>query len=94
MSVSEIVHVGGYTLSDELKDHFTTYTLLTSDQRPERRDIKMHSGLYYHSFDVWNPEVGDTRVQLSYTGASDSMVSTECAKVFFDHTISCPSINL
>ncbi|XP_054257835.1 transmembrane protein 43 homolog [Macrosteles quadrilineatus] len=75
VSVSEIVHVGGYTLSDELKDHFTTYTLLTSDQRPERRDIKMHSGLYYHSFDVWNPEVGDTRVQLSYTGASDSMIT-------------------
>lgn len=74
VSVSETVKLGAFSLSRELKDNFNTFILLTSDQRPDRRDIKMHSGLYYHSFDVWNPEVGDTRVQLSYAGASDDAV--------------------
>lgn len=74
VSVSETVKLGAFSLSRELKDKFNTFILLTSDQRPDRRDIKMHSGLYYHSFDVWNPEVGDTRVQLSYAGASDDAV--------------------
>ncbi|KAG8282212.1 Transmembrane protein 43 [Homalodisca vitripennis] len=75
VTVSDVVRVGSHTLSGELKEHFSTFTLLTSDQRPERRDIKMHSGLYYHSFDVWSPEVGDTRVQLSYAGAADDLVT-------------------
>lgn len=72
--VSDTVKVGPFSLSDQLKDHFDSFTLVTSDQRPDRRDIKMHSGLYYHSFDVWNPEVGDTRVQLSYAGATNDVV--------------------
>ncbi|XP_018909373.2 transmembrane protein 43 homolog [Bemisia tabaci] len=73
--VSDIVSLGEFTLSSELKDMFSNWVQITGDQRPERNDVKLHAGLYYHSMDVWEPEVGDIRLQFSYAGLAGDLVT-------------------
>lgn len=73
--VSPLVRVGQLYLGSEIKNKFTDYAEMTSDERPERRDIKLHLGIYYHCDDVWNAEVGDIRVQFYYAGHNGEPVS-------------------
>jgi hypothetical protein len=77
--VSEHVTVGSYVFGEVLKEKFTNFVPVTSDERPESRDIKLHAGLYYHSQDVWNPKVGDIRVQFSYAGKAGEVVRFRCS---------------
>ncbi|KAK4879071.1 hypothetical protein RN001_007217 [Aquatica leii] len=75
MQISQLARIGQFVLGPDLKDKFTNYIEVTGDERPERKDIKLHLGLYYHCNDVWNPEVGDIRVQFYYAGISGETVS-------------------
>ena len=63
-------------LGKELKAKFEEFTQFTSDERPSDPGIKMHAGLYFHAKDVWESEVGDIRVQFSYTGRDGEQVIT------------------
>lgn len=66
--VSEHVKVGPLELGSIAKNRFNNFIEITSDERPERSDIKLHSGMYYHCLNVWYPDVGDLRIQFSYAG--------------------------
>ena len=57
VQIADEVKIGSLKLGLALKKKFNEFVDVTSDERPERRDIKMHSGLYYHSADLWNPRV-------------------------------------
>lgn len=71
---AEHVTIGGYELGSELKEKFTEFQEVTSDTRPDDSLIKLHSGLYYHCVDVFNPEVGDIRIQFSFAGLQGEVV--------------------
>ncbi|CAG9835212.1 unnamed protein product [Diabrotica balteata] len=73
--VSPIVQLGHLLVGNEIKDKFDDFIEVTSDERPDRRDVKLHMGIYYHCDDIWNPEVGDIRVQFYYAGASGEPVT-------------------
>ena len=69
------VKIGGFLLGKAVKQKFKDYIPFTSDERPDDRNIKMHAGLYFHSENVWQPEVGDVRVHFSYAGKTGELVS-------------------
>lgn len=66
--VADGVYIGKYELGIEAKNRFANFIDLTSDTRPEDPSIKLHLGLYYHSNDIFNPEIGDLRILFSFAG--------------------------
>lgn len=75
VQISPFVRVNQLIVGWELKQKFNDFIEFTGDERPERRDIKLHMGIYYHCDDVWNPEIGDIRVQFYYCGVNGEPVS-------------------
>lgn len=71
--VADHVHIGDYELGAEIKNKITNFLDVTSDTRPEDPSVKLHSGLYYHCNDVWNPEIGDIRIQFQFAGLEDEL---------------------
>jgi len=62
------VQIGSFVLGPILKDKFTNFKPVTSDELPPSDRVKLYNGVYYHSRNVWDPEIGDYRVQFSYAG--------------------------
>ncbi|KAJ8920944.1 hypothetical protein NQ315_015737 [Exocentrus adspersus] len=73
--IAPLVRVGNLQVGNDIKHKFNEYIEVTSDERPENRDVKLHMGIYYHCEDIWNPEVGDIRVQFYYAGAAGEPVT-------------------
>jgi len=68
LTTNSRVKIGGFLLGSDLKEKFTDFKPFTSDSKPAREGVKIYAGLYYHSRNLWQPEVGDHRVQFSYAG--------------------------
>ncbi|XP_031616538.1 transmembrane protein 43 homolog [Contarinia nasturtii] len=62
------VFIGNYELGPDAKSKINDYIEITSDTRPEDPSVKLHSGLYYHCYNVFNPEIGDIRLQFLTAG--------------------------
>lgn len=75
VQVASHVHIGKFELGKEAKSEINNYIEITSDTRPEDQSIKMHSGLYYYCDDVFNPEIGDIRLQFLTAGIEGSEVN-------------------
>lgn len=74
IQIANHVLVGGYELGEAAKDEINNYIEITSDTRPEDPAIKLHSGIYYHCNDVFNPEIGDIRLQFLTAGIEGNFV--------------------
>ncbi|VEN60859.1 unnamed protein product [Callosobruchus maculatus] len=73
--IAPVVRVGALLIGRQIKEKFDDWVEVTSDERPERHDVKLHMGIYYHCDDIWNPQVGDIRVQFYYAGAAGESVT-------------------
>lgn len=74
VQVASHVMIGSFKLSDSVKNEINNFIDITSDTRPEDSSIKLHSGLYYHCADVFNPEIGDIRIQFLTAGIEGNFV--------------------
>lgn len=73
--VAPSVKMGALRVGEAIKQKFHDFIEVTSDERPESGDIKLHMGIYYHCEDIWNPQIGDIRVQFYYAGLTGERVS-------------------
>ncbi|KAL7732558.1 hypothetical protein ACLKA6_019191 [Drosophila palustris] len=75
VQIADAVYIGKYELGAKVKNKFNSFNELTSDIRPDDSSIKLHLGLYYHTNDVFNPEIGDLRILFTYAGMEGEMYS-------------------
>ncbi|KAK7086662.1 Transmembrane protein 43 [Halocaridina rubra] len=75
IQTAETAKIGAYYLSSAIKESFNEFTAFSGDEQPEGDDIKLHGGMYYITQDIYNPEIGDLRVQFYYAGRTGEVVS-------------------
>ncbi|CAK1599770.1 unnamed protein product [Parnassius mnemosyne] len=71
--IAENVKIGWLYLGLDVKRKVNDYYEIWSDSRPERSDIKLHSGFYYHGASALQHEIGDLRIHFSYAGREDDI---------------------
>ncbi|CAG4922215.1 unnamed protein product [Colias eurytheme] len=71
--IAENVKIGWMYLGLDVKRKVNDYYEIWSDSRPERNDIKLHSGFYYHGNSPLEHEIGDLRIHFSYAGREDDI---------------------
>lgn len=83
IQVANNVMIGTFKLSDVVKKEINDYIEITSDTRPDDPSIKLHSGLYYHCADLFNPEIGDIRLQFLTAGVEGNFVCIYALSAFY-----------
>ncbi|XP_059049138.1 transmembrane protein 43 homolog isoform X1 [Achroia grisella] len=71
--IANNVKIGWLYLGLDVKRKVNDYYEIWSDSRPERSDIKLHSGFYYHGDSALKHEIGDLRIHFSYAGREDDI---------------------
>ncbi|XP_048481836.1 transmembrane protein 43 homolog [Plutella xylostella] len=71
--VADYVKIGWLNLGLDVKRKVNDYYEIWSDSRPERTDIKLHSGFYFHGDSALEHEIGDLRVHFSYAGREEDI---------------------
>lgn len=75
IQVADTAKIGEYHLSEAIKDRFNEFISFSGDEQPEDDDVKLHGGMYYITQDLYNPAVGDLRIQFYFAGRSGDVVS-------------------
>lgn len=91
IQTTEVVKIGSYLLSPEIIETFTSYEPFSGDEEPTGDDVKLHAGMYYETRDIFNPDVGDIRVQFYYAGHSGntySMIGEQRGATLYPYTSS------
>lgn len=70
--IASNVRIGKYPLGERVKEKMMNWVDVSSDTRPYDPAVKLHLGFYYHSNDVFNPEIGDLRIMFSFAGLHGS----------------------
>lgn len=81
VQIANRVFIGQIELDSIAKHKFDDYIEITSDTRPDDPSIKLHSGMYYHCNNVFEPEIGDVRLQFYTAGVEGNFVSTKTIKI-------------
>lgn len=83
IQIAAHVNIGNFELGMAAKSEIKNFIDITSDTRPDDPSVKLHSGLYYHCNDVFNPEIGDVRIQFTTAGIEGNYVSFHAKKESF-----------
>lgn len=75
VQIANRVFIGRLELGRIAKQKFEDYIEITSDTRPDDPSIKLHAGMYYHCNNVFEPEIGDVRLQFYTAGVEGNFVS-------------------
>lgn len=68
---AERVHVGEFSLSNALVGKVNDYKhFIPGHTHRVDHNVKVYDGIFYHSYDPLNPQVGDLRVKFEYAGVS------------------------
>ena len=68
--INDEVRIGSFVLGQGFKERMTTFKPLTSNELPisALKQVKLHNSIYYHSKNIWEPEIGEHRVRFFYAG--------------------------
>jgi hypothetical protein len=75
INIADKAYIGNFEIGEEGKEKFNTWVDVTSDTKPDDSFIKMHSGAYYHTENLFEPEVGDLRIRFQFAGLEGDFYS-------------------